>query len=214
MKKVLIVFLAMIASLGIGLAVPTLMTDPVQGIEVDKSQLLAEVQLQFIEDLQEANRAETTLIVSQEIVEESSEFKEPVEELVTTTTDTPGAVQQETTQSPEDVQVPLGDEQNFYEIGGTPLGGDDQNDSEEKVVKDAWVQDQINANRDQISDDDLYAGAAIYNALDTDFLFGLAADGLTEDEKVEVKAYLEATLTPNETALAMELYMKYAHLLN
>lgn len=85
---------------------------------------------------------------------------------------------------------------------------------DEQVVKDQWVQQQINDNRDQIEDADLYTGAEIYNVLDTGYLFDLAEGGLTDEEREEVEAYLRATLTPDQLETALTLYNKYVHLIN
>lgn len=85
---------------------------------------------------------------------------------------------------------------------------------EQQASKDAWVQDQVNANREEIADEDIYAGAEIYSILDTNYLFGLAEGGLTDEEKLEVEAYLTETLSPDQIDVVMGLYYKYIHLLN
>ena len=54
---------------------------------------------------------------------------------------------------------------------------------------------------------------AIFNKLDTGYLFDLADGGLTESEKAAVNAYLDNTLAPGERDKAMQLYNKYIHLL-
>lgn len=81
------------------------------------------------------------------------------------------------------------------------------------VVKDDWVQNQIDANKDQIDDTDLAVGAEIYNSLDTEYLFNLAEDGLTEEEKVQVNEYLRSNLTDEQYETAKTLYYKYVDLL-
>lgn len=84
----------------------------------------------------------------------------------------------------------------------------------EQVVKDEWINEKISENRDQISDGDLSIGAQIYDSLDTSYLFGLANDGLTDEEKSEAMTYLQSNLSPSEFEIAKNLYMKYVNLLN
>ncbi len=88
--------------------------------------------------------------------------------------------------------------------------------SQEEIayVKDQWVNDMIQENRQDISDSDLNAGVPIYDKLDSSYLFSLAEDGLTEDEKREARAYMESRLTGSELSRAIELYNKYIGLVN
>ncbi len=110
-------------------------------------------------------------------------------------------------------ETPVEDEIGIYELDSVPLGSTDAPVTE-SVVKDAWVNQKISDNREEISDADLYTGAEVYNKLDTNYLFGLAGDGLTSDEEAEVKAYLTDNLSDGELAIAVELYNKYVHLLD
>lgn len=87
-------------------------------------------------------------------------------------------------------------------------------DEVEPVVKDEWINEKIAENREEISDSDLTVGAQIYDSLDTNYLFGLAGDGLTDSEKAEAFEYLQANLSASEYEIAKNLYMKYVHLLN
>lgn len=83
-----------------------------------------------------------------------------------------------------------------------------------QYVKDQWVNDMIVENKLNIEETDLNQGSTIYNKLDTAYLFQLAENGLTEEERLEVMAYLELNLMPNEIARAQELYEKYIGLVN
>lgn len=83
-----------------------------------------------------------------------------------------------------------------------------------QYVKDKWVDDMIHENSSEIDQTDLSQGASIYNSLDTEYLFGLAKDGLTTEEKTQAEAYLNAQLGPEQFELAMLLYNKYVGLVN
>lgn len=83
-----------------------------------------------------------------------------------------------------------------------------------QYVKDKWVDNMIHENSAQIDQNDLSQGASIYNSLDTEYLFGLAKDGLTPDEKVEAENYLKDKLGQDQYELAMVLYNKYVGLVN
>lgn len=85
---------------------------------------------------------------------------------------------------------------------------------EEQYVKDEWVDDMIQDNKDSIDSNDLAAGAAIYNKLDTAYLFALADGGMTDDEKAEAMLYLETNLSAEEFILAKALFNKYIGLAN
>lgn len=84
----------------------------------------------------------------------------------------------------------------------------------QQQVKDQWIQNKINANRDKISQEDLNAGASIYNSLDTNYLFGMAEGGLTPEEDAKVQEYLQNNLTSGEREIAQRLYYNYVGLLN
>lgn len=107
--------------------------------------------------------------------------------------------------TPDDVQI--------FETTSTPGAGDETGSNGEAVVKDEWVQAEIDAHIDEIDEADLLIGSEIYNKLDTLYLLDMAEDGLTAEEEEEVKAYLEKELTPEEVTTAWELYVKYVHLL-
>lgn len=85
---------------------------------------------------------------------------------------------------------------------------------ETQYVKDGWVDDIIHDNQDSIDNQELAAGAAIYNKLDTGYLFGLADGGLTVEERAEAMLYLETNLSAEEYALAKALFNKYIGLAN
>ncbi len=87
-------------------------------------------------------------------------------------------------------------------------------EEEIQYVKDKWVDSMIHENRDSIDDDDLSSGASIYNLIDTNYIFGLAEDGLTDEEEAEVMEYLEANLSPEQIQLAKALFNKYIGLVD
>lgn len=80
-------------------------------------------------------------------------------------------------------------------------------------VKDDWINQKINENKEDINRNDLDIGAAIYNSLDTDYLFSLSDEGLTAEEKVMVDEYLSSQLSGADYEIAKELYYKYVELL-
>lgn len=83
-----------------------------------------------------------------------------------------------------------------------------------QYVKDKWVDNMIHENNSEIDQTDLSQGASIYNSLDTEYLFGLAKDGLTDQEKADAEAYLTSQLSQEQYELAMVLYNKYVGLVN
>lgn len=92
--------------------------------------------------------------------------------------------------------------------GPVPLGNSNS------FVKDGWINEKINENKDKISENDLDRGARIYNGLDTDYLFSLSDGGLTDEERAQVDAYLSKSLSGADYQLAKELYYKYVGLLS
>ena len=100
----------------------------------------------------------------------------------------------------------------LYEIETIPTAQETEIVTED-IVKDAWINAKISSNRDEIADDDLVLGASIYNQLDTDYLFQLAADGLTDEEDALAKQYLRENLNDEQLNVVQELYYKYVHLL-
>lgn len=100
------------------------------------------------------------------------------------------------------------------EIDKSPETSDQTSEEDTQHVKDEWVNNIINENIDSIAEDDLEAGTPIYNKLDTDYLLGLAEDGLTDEEREEAMAYLEEALTEDELAVMMILMDRYLGLVN
>ena len=82
------------------------------------------------------------------------------------------------------------------------------------VVSNEWIQAEIDKNIDQIDLTDLERGAAIFERLDTHYLFELADGGLTPEEKIKYEAYLDQQLTKEEKDLVKTLFDKYVGLLN
>lgn len=104
------------------------------------------------------------------------------------------------------------DEVNIDEVVVIPNGLTEE--EEIQFVKDKWVDDMIHENQSEISQSDLSQGATIYNSLDTAYLFGLAKDGLTPEEKQDAMDYLESQLGPEQLEVAMTLFNKYIGLVN
>jgi len=79
-------------------------------------------------------------------------------------------------------------------------------------VNDQYVQQQIDANRELISEKDLEIGAPVFNKIDMDVVYALADDGFTEDEKTELRNYLKTVFTEEEYTMASGLFYKYVGL--
>lgn len=224
MKKVILILGAILITFLIGLAIPSLVDTHTRGTEMDQTKPFVAVQTQFVDDpvtakaesviLEEARKVAivreptqaATPIISVTPLPDASTNNQPAPDLITAPTIT--------IDSATDI-VPSEGDIDFYNLNCVPQSSEgDETGTSEKDVKDTWVQEQIDANRDQIEDDDLAIGADIYNQLDTAYLFELADGGLTEEEGLEVKAYLEANLSPSEIEAAMALYYEYADLLN
>lgn len=204
MKKFLLLLGGIGLSVMIGLSIPLVFKNETEGIKMERSLSSEEAQEQFIEEL-ESLHAEKLAQSSPKV--ESSETSETAQGATATTSEG-------TEDNPDQ-----GDKVQTSTVPNANTDKPQHTDTQapiqsERVVKDAWVQDQIDQNRDQINDSELYTGAAIYNQLDTAYLFGLSEGGLTEEEKQEVSHYLKANLSSGETDTAMSLYYEYVNLLN
>ena len=80
------------------------------------------------------------------------------------------------------------------------------------IVKDSWVQEKIDENREQINDNDLSVGSEIYNKLDTEYIYGLLDEGLSEMEERELKEYIDKNLSEDEYITMKQLINKYSDL--
>lgn len=76
-------------------------------------------------------------------------------------------------------------------------------------LTDDVIQQLIEENKDDIEEEDLEAGTAILEKLDSDYLASLTEDGLTEEEKETMKEYLQSVLTEEEYQDVLELIGKY-----
>lgn len=240
-KNIAIVVLAIVFSAGIGLMLPFAMSDQTIGVEVDEAELNVQFRLELQKASEKAaEEQELALIAAAEdawnanveadpgalenFIDKANEVPVPVEEPEQVPVEVAESDKTEADKSETDVakveevlepvvvEEKVEEELTLYELESVPLGSEEK--VTEALVKDAWVNQKISANRDAIADDDLYSGADIYNQLDTEYLFGLASDGLTAEEEVEAKNYLSSNLNDQELAIAMELYNKYVHLLN
>jgi hypothetical protein len=191
-KNTFIVIGAVVISLTIGLAIPLAFSPHNEGVSVDNELIKSRTTKQFEEDLIKTYHAKAEEKQMMDIMETEA---------------TKG-------------QVENGNEEEKVNRNSTPKQDKvpeqpaEYKNSSERVVKDQSIQGKINENRDKISEEDLYKGAAIYNSLDTGYLFGLAEGGLTEEEKFQAQTYLSANLNSEQYAIAKELYFKYAGLLN
>jgi hypothetical protein len=88
------------------------------------------------------------------------------------------------------------------------------NEKKVQYVKDEWVDDMIQDNKDSISDADLEKGAAIYNQLDTKTIISLVEGGITAEEEILLTEYLESNLSPEQLELAKVLFSKYIGLVD
>ncbi len=193
-----------ILAIFIGLIVPMALSTRKQPTKVDHTALKASIQKQFSEDLstevgEEALKLEKDIAEGTVPDQQVEAAKAKLAALKTGLVLTPAA------------GVVPGAEGDTVSVTAEPAATDT---AAGKQVKDASVQDKINANRDKISDEDLSAGSAIYNTLDTAYLFGLADGGLTSEENAEVQKYLRANLGDSEYQIAQRLYYNYVGLLN
>lgn len=172
-----------------------------------------------VEEETEVEESEEEVVAVEEaaeVVDEADDVDEEVE-VVEDSDDAAAVVEKEDDESlgqadQEGETDESSDELALYEIESIP-GATEGKPITEAVVKDAWVNQKISENREEIADADLYSGAGIYDKLDTDYLFGLATDGLTAEEEADAKAYLANNLSESELSIAIDLYNKYVHLL-
>lgn len=82
-----------------------------------------------------------------------------------------------------------------------------------KYTGHEWIDQKIDKNRDDINDDDLKEGLSIGDKIDDDIVLGFLEDGLTAEEKVDLKEYLEVILTPEEMDEVKVLIGKYGYML-
>ncbi|QUI24994.1 hypothetical protein HZI73_23060 [Vallitalea pronyensis] len=88
----------------------------------------------------------------------------------------------------------------------------DQNTVEKDYTGHGWVDDTINENREDIADADLEDGLSIGDKIDDDILLGYLDGGLTDEERVDLKEYLEVVLTPEEMSKLDALFSKYNYM--
>lgn len=114
----------------------------------------------------------------------------------------------------ETVQVPDREstDQSESTDGVEPSTPDDVKKSEDDFTGHEWVDETINENRDDIADADLDAGLSIGDKIDDDILLGYLEDGLTEEERADLKEYLEVVLTPEEMSKLDALFNKYNYM--
>ena len=67
--------------------------------------------------------------------------------------------------------------------------------------------------KDNVAPSDFAQGMALAGKIDIGYILGLLADGLTPDEKQELKEYLTSHLSAGEIAQGIALYSKYSDLL-
>ncbi len=112
----------------------------------------------------------------------------------------------------EIVQAPDRESTDQSESTEEPSTSNDVKKSEDDFTGHEWVDETINENRDDIADADLDAGLSIGDKIDDDILLGYIEDGLTEEERADLKEYLEVVLTPEEMSKLDALFDKYNYM--
>ncbi|NDL67966.1 hypothetical protein [Anaerotalea alkaliphila] len=72
------------------------------------------------------------------------------------------------------------------------------------------VRRKIRENQGSLKEEDVAFGNAMAGKVDPSYVAGLMENGLTQEERAELKAYLLARLTENEVQRALEIYQAYA----
>lgn len=88
-----------------------------------------------------------------------------------------------------------------------------ENNSVAEYTGKEWVDEKINVHINEITESDLYAGLSMAEKIDENIVMGYLEDGLTEEEKEELKTYLNSVLTRSEYELLKVLVEKYSYLL-
>lgn len=114
-------------------------------------------------------------------------------------------------------QTQAAEEKNNNSVEDTDYAIDDkelvENAEDIPQVKDDAIQKKIEENMDHINEEDLNQGTDIYNKLDTDYLFSLLEDGVTDEEKVTADEYLKSVLSGEEYEAAVRLFNNYVGLM-
>lgn len=77
-----------------------------------------------------------------------------------------------------------------------------------------WVDEKVNEHIDEIADEDIDAGASLSEKLDKEIISGFFEDGLTDEEKVELKSYLLENLSDEQYNSLIGLFNKYNYILD
>lgn len=225
MKKIIFFILLVVLCAGIGLMIPIIMGNSVEGVglseDILKQNFEKELQqlLLSTNEIQQVDRGvdtneTTTDVVDSEALSTNSNDTDEIESKVVETED--GSTTELDIQTDEvSIQIEnnlVSDELDFFETGSIPAGEDKS--KIKPIVGNKWVDQKITENIDEISEADLSVGLALYSLLDTNYLFGLAEGGLTPEEKKEMQTYLSESLSPAQVSAVMTLYSKYVHLLN
>lgn len=186
---------ALVIIIAFGLALPNMISDKTAVVAVNYEQVKADFKTELIENFAAFN------------------YREPgaadASDVQVTTTQSSDASKSSSPQAEDNAAKDAVDDTEISD-DDTPLG----NGGNSLFVKDGWINEKINQNREKIDDSDLSRGAAIYNRLDTDFIFGLADGGLTDEERKQVNDYLKSQLEGADYEIAQNLYYKYVGLLN
>lgn len=222
-------FGALVVVIAFGLALPTLLSDKTAEVAINYEQVKADFKAEFIEGVAALHYSldgDTAADPAAANPDGSDPAADPAaNQAAAATTAAPdgtatgnGTGSGEASNSDANNQNGAGAQaanQAATEIteADTPLGGGDTKGNG-LYVKDGWINQKINENREKINDADLTRGADIYNSLDTDFIFSLADGGLTPEERAQVDNYLKSKLGGSDYELAKSLYFKYVGLLN
>lgn len=211
-KKILILIVALFVTAVIGYILPFQLSEQSIGVRVNKEglqeQFNKEIEMIYenrISDQyeQEWNQyvRENPKIVTAFINKVNGIVQE--EEITAMESTTDGAIPNQNTKANEfdffdDIEIPYGTEDNPISVN---------------TIKELWLRQKIEENREAVGESDLATGLELYEKLDTNFLFEKANDGLTVDEVDEVYSYLKENLTYEEYSAVLELYNKYIGLL-
>lgn len=103
------------------------------------------------------------------------------------------------------------------EVDATDIINSESKDEEKAPTKytgNNWVDEKIVENKDQISDKDLQSGLAIGDKIDTDLVMAYLEDGLTDEERESLKAYLNTVLSDSEYQTVKVLIGRYSSMVD
>lgn len=224
-KKIIVGIVALVGALGLGYILPFVVSDQSVGVKVDESRLQEQFDLEMENIYQQRIKAEVEKEWELVVVNHQDELVAYIDMLngvaVKDTQFTAGQLEN----AQEGGYYKLETDANFDEMKEEDIGSNIFDSlsipmaSAEypvtvQIVKETWVNQMIEVYKDQIDDEDLAFGIEIYNKLDTDILFSLAEEGITNDEFSQAMTYLENNLSDSEMDKVADLYVRYIRLLD